>query len=97
MLSDRRRGLLNRLYDISLLVKVSAASAVLLVCLLAIGVNAYVTSTRSADGLHQLSLRLEPKLQAFSDVSDSIVGTHIKIFRFISWSSNGVSKTLLNR
>ena len=97
MVSGRRRGLLDRLYDLSLPIKVSAASAVLLVCLVAIGVNAYVTSTRSAEGLRQLSHQLEPKMQAFSDVSDGIVATHLKIFRYVSWASNSVSKRLLNR
>ena len=97
MTSGRRRGLWDRLFDLSLPIKASAASAVLLVCLLAVGVNAYVTSTRSADGLRELSQRLEPKLQAFADVSGAIVATHMKIFRYVSWASNGVSKKLLNR
>ena len=97
MVPARRRGLLDRLFDLSLPIKVSAASAVLLVCLLAVGMNAYVTSTRSAEGLRQLSLRLEPKMQAFSDVSDGVVATHMKIFRYVSWASNSVSKALLTR
>ena len=55
-----------------------------------------MTSTKSADGLRILSYQLEPKLQAFSDVNDAIVATHMKIFRYVSWASNGVSKTLLD-
>ena len=72
-----------------------AASAVLLICLLALGANAYMTSTKSAEGLRVLSDEIEPKLQAFSDVSDAVVATHMKIFRLVSWASNGVSKKLL--
>ena len=69
----------------------------LVVCLVAVGLNAYVTSNDSAAGLHQLSSRLGPKRLAFKDVSDAIVATHIKIFRYVSWASNGVSKKLLDR
>lgn len=94
---NRRRGLFAWIHDISLPIRVSAASAVLLVCLVAVGFNAYVTSNHSADGLRQLSYRLEPKRRAFQDVSDAIAATHMKIFRYVSWASNGVSKKLLNR
>ncbi|MGA7971367.1 MAG: methyl-accepting chemotaxis protein, partial [Pseudolabrys sp.] len=93
----RRRGLFDWLRDVSLPIKASAASAVLVVCLVAVGLNAYVTSNDSAAGLHQLSSRLGPKRLAFKDVSDAIVATHIKIFRYVSWASNGVSKKLLDR
>ena len=90
------RTVFGILHNLSIQIKASAASAVLLICLLALGVNAYVTSTKSADGLRLLSHDLEPKLQAFSNVSDAMVATHLKIFRYVSWASNGVSATLLN-
>ena len=86
-------GILNNL---SIQIKASAASAVLLICLLALGANAYITSTKSAEGLRVLSHEIEEKLQAVSNVSDAIVTTHMKIFRFVSWSSNSVSKKLLD-
>src|ERR1700693_1147655 len=79
-------GILNNL---SIQIKASAASAVLLICLLALGTNAYLRPTKSAEDLRMLSHELEPKLQAFSNVSDGIVATHIKIFRYVSWASNG--------
>ena len=85
-------GVLNNL---SIQIKASAASAILLICLLALGANAYMTSTKSAEGLRLLSHELEPKLQAFSNVSDAMVATHLKIFRYVSWASNSVSETLL--
>ena len=61
--------------------KASLASALLLVCLLALGAHAYLTSTRSAAGLRVLSSELVPKQQAFADVGDAVVATHMKIFR----------------
>ena len=86
-------GILNNL---SIQIKASAASAVLLICLLALGANAYMTSTKSAEGLRVLSHEIEEKLQAVSNVSDGIVTTHMKIFRYVSWASNSVSKKLLD-
>ncbi|HWD57435.1 MAG TPA: response regulator [Stellaceae bacterium] len=79
----------------SIRIKAAAASAVLLLCLLAVGVNAYLTSTQSAAGLRTLSQNLVAKQQAFSDVSDGVVALHMKIFRYVSWASNGVSETLM--
>jgi serine phosphatase RsbU (regulator of sigma subunit)/HAMP domain-containing protein len=81
--------------DLPIQFKASLASALLLICLLALGANAYLTSTRSAAGLRVLSSELVPKQQAFSDVSDAVVATHMKIFRYVSWASNGVSEKLL--
>ena len=93
--SDHMRSVFGVIQNLSIQVKASAASALLLICLLALGANAYVTSMKSAESLRILSHQLEPKLQAFSDLSSDIVATHIKIFRYVSWASNGVSKKLL--
>jgi signal transduction histidine kinase/DNA-binding response OmpR family regulator/HAMP domain-containing protein len=89
------RSVLGIFNNLSIQIKASAASVLLLICLLALGTNAYLTSTRSADGLRSLSNDLIPKQQAFSSVSEAVVATHMKIFRYVSWDSNGVSDTLL--
>jgi adenylate cyclase len=85
----------NGLQNLSIQIKASAASAVLLICLLALGANAYWTSTKSTTGLRTLSHDLVAKQGAFSGVSDSVIATHMKIFRYVSWASNGVSDNLL--
>src|ERR1035441_9016001 len=90
------RSLFGVLNNLSIQIKASAASAVLLICLLALGANAYVTTTKSAEGLRTLSHEIEQKLQSVSNVSDAIVTTHMKIFRYVSWASNSVSKKLLD-
>src|ERR1700722_14242339 len=90
------RLLFGRFQHLSIRIKASAASAVLLLCLLAVGVNAYLTSTQSAAGLRMLSQDLVAKQQAFSDVSDGAVALHMKIFRYVSWASNGVGETLMS-
>jgi len=83
--------------NLSIQIKASAASVLLLICLLGLGTNAYLTSTRSAVELRKLSNELIPKQQAFSGFSDAVVATHMKIFRYISWASNGVSDLVQQR
>src|ERR1700688_3003850 len=90
------RSLFGVLHNLSIQIKAAAASAVLLICLLALGANAYMTSIKSAEGLRMLSHEIEQKLQAVSNVSDAIVTTHMTIFRYVSWASNSVSKKLLD-
>ena len=86
-------GIFNNL---PILIKASIASVLLLICLLGLGANAYLTSTRSAEGLRVLTNELIPKQQAFSQANEAVVATHMKIFRYVSWASNGVSHTLLD-
>src|SRR6202158_2081762 len=90
------RSLFGVLHNLSIQIKAAVASAVLLICLLALGANAYMTSIKSAEGLRMLSHEIEQKLQTVSNVSDAIVTTHMKIFRYVSWASNSVSKKLLD-
>ncbi len=89
------QSLIGAFNNLSVQFKASVASVLLLICLLALGTNAYLTSTRSAAGLQVLTNDLIPKQQAFSQISDAVVATHIKIFRYVSWASNGVSDVLL--
>jgi signal transduction histidine kinase/CheY-like chemotaxis protein len=86
-------GIFNNL---SIQIKASIASVLLLICLLGLGANAYLTSTRSAEGLRVLANELIPKQQEFSQASEAIVATHMKIFRYVSWASNGVTHNLLD-
>ena len=95
MASAGVRSALDIFNNLSIQLKASAASALLLVCLLALGANAYLTSTRSAEGLQVLTNQLIPKQREFTQVSEAVVATHMKIFRYVSWASNGVSDILL--
>jgi signal transduction histidine kinase/CheY-like chemotaxis protein/HAMP domain-containing protein len=89
------QSLIRIFNNLSVQIKASVASVLLLICLLALGTNAYLTSTRSAAGLQVLTNELLPKQRAFSQVSEAVVATHLKIFRYVSWASNGVSDILL--
>ncbi|MBN9089327.1 MAG: response regulator [Reyranella sp.] len=89
------RSIIDFFNSLSIHVKASAASVLLLLCLLGLGANAYLTSTRSAAELRVLTNELTPKQRAFSQVSNEVFATHLKIFRYVSWESNGVSDKLL--
>src|SRR6516164_6616260 len=91
-----RRSVVGIFNNLSIQIKASIASVLLLICLLGLGANAYLTSTRSAEGLRVLTNELIPKQQAFSQANEAVVATHMKIFRYVSWASNGVSHTLLD-
>ena len=93
--SSGTQWLIGIFNNLSVQIKASVASLLLLICLLTLGTNAYLTSTRSAAGLRILTNELIPKQRAFSQVSEAVVATHMKIFRYISWASNGVSDILL--
>ena len=95
MTVPRRKLTPGTFHDLRIQFKASLASALLLPCLLALGVNAYLTSTRSAAGLDILSNDLSGKQQAFSDIGTALSTIHFKIFRYVSWASNGVSVKLL--
>ena len=81
--------------NLSIQIKAFAASAVLVICLIALGAIAYVTLDRSQQGLHTLSTTILPKQQAFTAVKDAIVAVQMKTFRYVSWASNGVDAKLL--
>ena len=95
MSSARLQTALRAFDNLSIQIKASAASALLLICLTVLCANAYLTSSHYAQGLRTLSQVMVPKQEAFSEVSDAIVATHIKIFRYVSWASNSVSEKLM--
>ena len=83
--------------DLSIQIKAFAASAVLVICLVLLGAIAYVTLDKSQEGLHTLSTTILPRQQAFAAVNDTIVAAQMKIFRYVSWASNGVDDALLKK
>src|SRR6516225_1762653 len=89
------RSVVGIFNNLSIQTKASIASVLLLICLLGLGANAYLTSTRSADGLRALSNQMIPKQQAVSRVSDAVVATHMKVVRYVSWAGNDPSDKML--
>ena len=81
--------------NLSVQTKAFAASAVLLICLISLGAIAYVTLDKSESDLHFLSSSIVPKQRDFAWVNDNVVAIQMKIFRYVSWASNGVNKLKL--
>jgi len=84
------------LRDLSIRVKAFAAWLVLLLCLVGIGGNAYLTSDRAATDLDALTSANLPKQQVVAKLDNDISAIHLNVFRYVSWASNSVSAALLN-
>jgi class 3 adenylate cyclase/HAMP domain-containing protein len=76
-------------------IKAFLALAVPLICLISLGAIAYITLSKSEADFHFLSSSVVPKQRAFALVNNNVVAIETKIFRYVSWASNGVNKTLL--
>ena len=83
------------LKNLSIRTKAFAASLVLLLCLVGIGGNAYLTSDRTATDLDELTAINLPKQQIVSKLETDTTAIHLKVFRYVSWASNSVSESLL--
>ena len=93
--TDRVRIWVGGLDEVPIWVKALAASSILLLCLIGIGTNAYVTLDRSARGIAQLSHVELPKQGAVAALTDDIITTHLKIFRYVSWAQIGLGGNTL--
>lgn len=76
-------------------VKAFAASVVLLICLVVVGGYAYQAARKSAEDFNELSKRSLPKQETISSLNDEVIATHVQVFRFVTWASNGVNAQLL--
>lgn len=83
------------LRNISIRIKMLAAYALLVVCLVILGANAFFTITNMDVGLNRLSTATLPKQLLVSRLKDKVVAAHVGIFRYVSWASNGVDPALL--
>jgi len=86
---------MSLLKNLSIRAKAFAASLVLLLCLIGIGGNAFVTSEHTVSDLDQLTAVNLPKQQVVSKLETDITAIHLKVFRYVSWASNSVSASLL--
>ena len=76
-------------------IKAFLALAVPLICLVSIGAVAYITLSNSEADFNFLSFSLVPKQRAFALVNDNVVAIQTKVFRYVSWASNGINQNLL--
>jgi diguanylate cyclase (GGDEF)-like protein len=88
--------MISLIQNASIRIKAFAAPVVLLICLVALGGHAYLTIGKSADGLEALTHKSLPKQQAISELQDEVTTTHVELFRFVTWVSNGVNDRLMS-
>jgi diguanylate cyclase (GGDEF)-like protein len=80
----------------SIKTKTFAAFAVLLSCFAALGVNSYVTMRSTGNQLETLQTTTLPTQTVAIGIFNDINATHMKVFRFVTLASNGVTKRLLD-
>jgi methyl-accepting chemotaxis protein len=86
---------LRRLPRLTIRTKTLAASAFALLCLIGMGVIVQLTSSRVAHDLNELSQSNFPIRASASALNDNILAVHMRVFRYVSWASNGVSHSLM--
>ena len=95
MLAALPHRLLDPVRALSIKTKSFAALAVLLSCFAVLGVNSYLTMRTTSEQLSVLRVNTLPKQAVVMDITNDIIATHMKVFRFVTLASNGVSKALL--
>ncbi|HYA07913.1 MAG TPA: methyl-accepting chemotaxis protein [Xanthobacteraceae bacterium] len=85
-------GLLSRL---TIRTKTFIVSALALLCLIGMGAVVELTSSDVARSLNALSASNLPKRAAAVAVNNAVVAVHMRIFRYVSWASNGVNDKLV--
>ncbi len=86
---------MRALSNLSIRTKAFAASLVLLLCLIGVGGNAFLTSDRAAADIEALIHTNLPKQQLVAKLETDVTAIHLKVFRYVSWASNSVSEGLL--
>jgi methyl-accepting chemotaxis protein len=85
-------GLLSRR---TIRAKTFTAFAVALICLVGMAITVDLTSSKVARSLHELSRSNLPTRSAAATVNNAVVEAHLRVFRYVSWASNGVNDKLL--
>jgi diguanylate cyclase (GGDEF)-like protein len=96
MLRWRLHALRDHIQTLSIKTKTFAALAVLLSCFAVLGVNSYLTMSTTSDKLGLLRDQTLPEQGVAMDISNDIIATHMKVFRFVTLASNGVTRKLLD-
>ena len=95
MLSHGDRSLFGLLSRMTIRTKTSTACAVALICLIGMGATVALTSSQVARNLNELYRSNLPTRAAAAAVNNAVVAAHMRVFRYVSWASNGVNAKLL--
>jgi diguanylate cyclase (GGDEF)-like protein len=82
--------------NLSIRTKTFAALAVLLFCFAVLGINSYCTMNATRNQLAAVRSDTLPKQTVAMEISDDIIATHMRVFRYVTLASNGVTKKLLD-
>jgi diguanylate cyclase (GGDEF)-like protein len=80
---------------VSIKTKTFAALALLLSCFAILAINSYLTMRTTGHQLETLQTNTLPTQTVAIGISNDINATHLKMFRFVTLASNGVTKRLL--
>ena len=97
MLRFDRGGPFNALSRLTIRTKTFIACAIALTCLAGMGAIVAVTSSQVTRNLSELSNSNLPTRAAASAVNNAVIAAHMRIFRYVSWASNGVNAELLHK
>ena len=82
--------------NLSISAKAFVASAVLLICIAALGVDAFIFLNRLGSDLNALSNVTLPKQRALLEITRRAADVHVDVFRYVAWSSNGVNQATMD-
>ena len=84
------------LATLSLKTKTFLGLVVFLLCFAALGIKSYSTLTATSTRLGEVYSDTLPKQTVLIGLSDDVTATHMKVFRFVTLASNGVTPKLLS-
>jgi diguanylate cyclase (GGDEF)-like protein len=87
--------MIRLLRNLPISVKAFSASAVLLICIVALGTQASVFLSNLKTDLKSLSDSSLSKQQQVLDIAKGAIDTHIDVFRYVAWASTGVKPVTL--
>ncbi len=90
------RALPDHVQALSIETKTVAALTILLTCFAGLGVNSYLTMSATSSKLVVLRDQTLPRQTVVMDIANDIVAMHMKVFRFVTLASNGVTSKLLD-
>ncbi len=89
--------LFSSLSRLTIRTKTFTASAVVLICLVGMAGTVALTSSQVARNLNELYRSNLPTRGEASAVNNAVVAAHMRVFRYVSWASNGVNAKLLRK
>jgi len=88
--------MIRLLRNLPISVKAFSASAVLLICIGALGTQASIFLSNLKTDLKSLSDSSLSKQQQVLDIAKGAIDTHIDVFRYVAWASTGVKPATLD-